>query len=82
MADMEDLFNSDEIKQIKSLKRKLNNIGKELDTLGLKLFGWSGSGCIIKHDDNAKGGAYVVQSLVNLSIDGGDPDYEELDDVY
>lgn len=82
MAALTDLFTDNEIKKIKSLQRRLNKIGRELDSLDLSLFGWADSGCIIKYDENANGGAYIVKRLIDLKIGGGDPDYEDLDDVY
>jgi hypothetical protein len=82
MATITDFYTENEIKKIKSLQRRLNKIGRELDDLGLTLFGWADSGCIIKYDENANGGAYVIQRLIDLKIGGGDPDYEDVDDVY
>ncbi|WP_457748753.1 hypothetical protein [Sulfurimonas sp.] len=82
MATLTDFFTENEIKKIKSLQRRLNKIGRELEDLDLRLFGWADSGCIVKYSDNANGGAYVVQRLLDLKIGGGDPDYEELDNVY
>jgi hypothetical protein len=62
-------------KKLASIVRRLNKIGKELDEMGLHLFGWSGSGCVIRMDDDAPEGAYIIADLTT-KIDGGDPSYE------
>lgn len=76
---IDELLNDAEQKKLKSIIRRLNKIGRELQELDLALFGWSGSGCIIKYDDNASGGAYAIENLTDLRISGGDPDYEAID---
>ena len=74
---IEDIYTQDEIKKLESIKRRLNKIAKELDSLDASLFGWNGSGCIIHYDDRARGGAYKIADL-KIKINGGDPDYEAI----
>lgn len=84
MTKSTDLFNNKELQKIKSIERRLNRIGRELKKLDLILFGWSGSGCIIRHDDGAIGGAYKVVDLIDIQIDGGDPSpaYENIEEDF
>ena len=76
----DEIFSKDELKKIESIKRRLNKIGRELQDLDIHLFGWSGSGSLIKYDENARGGAFLIDNLIDLHISGGDPDYEELEE--
>ena len=62
-------------KKLRSIVRRINKAGAELEEMGLTLFGWSGSGCIIKFDCDAPDGAYLIAHLT-AKIDGGDPSYD------
>jgi hypothetical protein len=62
-------------KKLDSICKRINKAARELEDMDLYIFGWSGSGCIIKADESSNNGHYVIRSLT-ANIDGGDPDYE------
>jgi hypothetical protein len=58
-------------KMVESITRRLNRISREMQELGLVLFGGSGSGSL-RFDDGSGKGRLVLARIVGDCFDGGD----------
>jgi uridylate kinase len=60
-----------DIKKVESMARRLRRLSREMNELGIVLFGGSGSGSL-RFDDGSGKGRLVIAEVGTTAFDGGD----------